>query len=117
MVFCRAVGVIQATFKHNEVCIRPRWDGHNAETGATDAIRARPVHFVHLVFGRIDRTRKAVAVAVALDLDPPCGHLVAERRGRFEIDGVPGQLDKSVAGAVGVGSGHIRAPIANRRGR
>lgn len=116
---CRLViyFVICPTFEHHKIRVRSFQDRDHTEIGTSRAIRRiGPFHFVYLMDCRVDGAWKTVAMSVAFDLDAPGGHLVAECRCRFQINGVPGKLDEGVAIMIGVRAGYIRTPIAYRRG-
>ena len=106
--------VTHASFEDDEVGSRPFWHSYHAEVRTACSVGVASIHLVDLVLGRINGTRKAVAITITDDLNAPCRHLVPERGRRLKVDWIPGQLDEGFAGDDGVGACNVWAPIAIR---
>lgn len=99
---------------HDEVGLAALGDGDDAETTTAGTVGSGSFHLVDPVVSRGDLAWKTIAASVrTLDSHAPIGHSVSERRGRFEIDGVPAKFDKGLSVVVRVGTGNVRAPVAN----
>jgi len=89
------------------------WNGHHAKVASASTIGVGAVHLVDLVPGRINGARKAIAARlITNDLDTPCGHLIAEWCFWFKVDGIPCELDESVALRIGVTTSNIGTPVS-----
>lgn len=108
-----ASGSTLTTLEDHKVCVHPLRYSDHAEVRAASTVSIAAGNLVDSVGRRIDGTGETVAAwAVANNLDTPGGHLVSERRSRFQIDRVPSQFDKGVSSVVCVGTCNIRTPIA-----
>lgn len=114
---CMAVtsGSTHTPFEDHEVCVHPLRYSDNAEVRAASTVSIAAGNLVDSVGRRIDGTGETIAAwAVTYNLDTPGGHLVSERRSRFQIDRVPCQFDKGVSSVVCVGTCNIGTPITIR---
>ena len=87
----------------------------NTECGTTSSNRRTSYHLVDSVRAWIDRAGETItARSTADNLHAPRRHLVAERSFRFQIDGIPAELDECSSRRVDVGACYVGRPIANR---
>lgn len=102
------VGSVLSTFEDHKICIRAFWYRDHAETGAARPIGAWTINLVHLVLRWVNGTRKPIALSITHNLDPPRWHLVPKWSRRFEVNGIPGELDECLAAMVRVRPRNIR---------
>lgn len=89
-------------------------DGHDATGGVASASEGLTDHLVDIVDSRVDLAGQAVAaITLTLNLDTEFRLDFAERRGGFQVDGVPTDLQEGVAILVGVGPCGIRGPVTD----
>lgn len=93
-------------------------DRNHTERRAASADSVAAQHLVDVVHIRIDLARETITVrALAFNRRTKLRDNMAERRGRLQIDGVPAELQESVAVRVHVGTGDIRGPVTPGIGR
>lgn len=89
--------------------------GHrdHAEVCSASTRSATLGNLVHSVLGGIDITRKTATFASrALDLNTPVRNGVPKRNIRLNVNGVPANLDKSLARVQLVRTGNIWRPVS-----
>jgi phage terminase large subunit-like protein len=70
-------------------------NGHHTKGTTTSTIASTAKHTIDLVLRRVNRARESMTSSVrTINLDSPIRHVVSEWRSRFEVDGVPAELDK-----------------------
>lgn len=101
-------GYVHSPFKDHKVGIRTFWYSDHAEIGAAHPIGTGAIDLVNFVLRWVNGTRKAIAMSITHDLDTPGWHLVPKRSRRFEINGIPGELDVCLASISCVRPSNIR---------
>lgn len=110
-----AAAIITAGIEDNKVRRRAFRDRDHAKRTAPCTIAGRPDHLVDIIFCGINGARETITAAIGtVNLDTPGWHLIAERRCRFKVNGVPSKLDKGLTRRINVGSSNVRRPVAHR---
>ena len=117
LVFLRATIPIAASFRaevcHNVLGRATLGHCHNARRSASCTNRAASDHLVDPMLGWVNRAWETVApIPIAFYLDAESWLFVSERRGGFEIDWVPSELDERLASFDGIPTKYIGAPIS-----
>lgn len=105
--------VVVANLKDLNVGLGALGGGNDTERGAISLSSVLGSHLVDLVLSGVDGTRQTVTVRslVTDDSHSPVGQGVSEGGGGLQVDGVPGNLDKSVAVGILVGTSNVRRPV------
>lgn len=85
-------------------------NSNDAEGSTTCTISTTASDFIDLVLGWVDFTREPIA-SLAFNLDTELWALIPEGSCRFQIDGVPAELQEGLPTVIGVCTTDIRRPV------
>ena len=102
------IGCVHSSFEDHEIGLRTFWYGDHAEVGAASPVSTGPVNLVYFVLRWVNGTRKPITVSITDNFDTPGWHLVPKWSRRFEINGIPGELDECLAALIRVRPSNVR---------